>query len=139
MGLRDLTYTETITMVTETCCNCGVAFGIPRDLQQQFKNDESKWFYCPNGHKQHYSESEATRLERLLEKERRDHETRLQREIDSRKVIEHQVKRMHKGVCPCCNRSFPNLARHLKTKHPELVGKAKETAAVHKKINAKQA
>ena len=33
--------------------------------------------------------------------------------------IEKQLKRIHKGVCPCCNRSFTNLKRHMETKHPE--------------------
>jgi hypothetical protein len=23
-------------------------------------------------------------------------------------------------VCPCCNRSFQNLRRHMATKHPEF-------------------
>jgi hypothetical protein len=25
-------------------------------------------------------------------------------------------------VCPCCQRSFQNLSRHMKTKHPEYPG-----------------
>jgi hypothetical protein len=27
--------------------------------------------------------------------------------------------RIGNGVCPCCNRSFTNLRRHMTTKHPE--------------------
>lgn len=28
-------------------------------------------------------------------------------------------KRIANGVCPCCKRSFCNLAAHMKTQHPE--------------------
>jgi len=131
-------YTKTITMITEICCNCGIAFGVPSDFRDQCKEDEKKYFYCPNGHGQHYSETESHRLKKLLEKERQEAERRIQVQIDARKIVEGQLKRLHKGVCPCCNRSFPNLAAHLKTKHPELVGKAKEVSALNKKITAKQ-
>ena len=31
-------------------------------------------------------------------------------------------KRASAGVCPCCNRSFQNLRRHMGNKHPEFVG-----------------
>jgi hypothetical protein len=27
-------------------------------------------------------------------------------------------KRIQSGVCPCCNRTFENLGRHMKSKHP---------------------
>lgn len=27
--------------------------------------------------------------------------------------------RAHAGVCPCCNRTFKQLAAHMKTKHPD--------------------
>jgi len=29
-------------------------------------------------------------------------------------------RRVQHGVCPCCNRTFSNLASHMKTKHPEF-------------------
>lgn len=31
------------------------------------------------------------------------------------------VKRAAVGVCPCCTRTVHQLARHMKTKHPEFV------------------
>jgi len=30
---------------------------------------------------------------------------------------QRKLKRVHRGVCPDCNRSFENLARHMHTKH----------------------
>ncbi len=29
-------------------------------------------------------------------------------------------KRAANGVCPCCNRTFSDLARHMKAKHPDF-------------------
>lgn len=37
-------------------------------------------------------------------------------------------KRAAVGVCPCCSRTVGQLARHMKTKHPEFV--AEETTNV---------
>lgn len=28
--------------------------------------------------------------------------------------------RVGRGVCPCCNRTFADLARHMQSKHPEV-------------------
>lgn len=51
---------------------------------------------------------------------------------DSRQHVENQLratkgvvtkikKRVSKGVCPCCNRSFENLKNHMESQHPEYV------------------
>lgn len=32
--------------------------------------------------------------------------------------LKAQTTRVKNGVCPCCNRSFQNLKRHMNTKHP---------------------
>ena len=31
------------------------------------------------------------------------------------------INRIKNGICPCCNRTITQLARHMKTKHPEYV------------------
>ena len=31
-------------------------------------------------------------------------------------------RRVGNGVCPCCNRTFKNLADHMTTKHPDYAG-----------------
>jgi hypothetical protein len=30
-------------------------------------------------------------------------------------------KRASAGTCPCCSRTFANMAEHMKQKHPELL------------------
>lgn len=55
-------------MITIVCCDkkCGVAFGLPEHIYNQARNEPSRWFQCPNGHEQHYTESEAERLKRRV-------------------------------------------------------------------------
>jgi len=125
-----ITYQKTITMVTEICCNCGVAFGMPSDLQEDLKNNPDKWFYCPNGHSQHYIKSKEQRLREEAEKKLIQKENELANVFSEKIQMEaallkaqKQLKRVHKGVCPCCNRTFKDLQAHIKSKHPELDSK----------------
>lgn len=118
---------ETITtdsrLVVEECCACGVAFALPESLQGQRRGDKGT-FYCPNGHSQSYI---GKPLEEQLREARQEAErTRLalQVERDQRQTAERELKRQQQrtkgGVCPCCNRSFTQLARHMKTQHPDF-------------------
>lgn len=132
---RGLTYTKQITIVTETCCSCGIAFGLPSDFRGVCLNNPQKSFYCPNGHSMSYAENKEDRLRKEAEarlaqaedelKKKREQladadtvKAIMQKQIDS---AARKLKRVHNGVCTCCNRSFTNLRRHIETKHPELV------------------
>ncbi|MFP3549729.1 hypothetical protein SB861_03305 [Paraburkholderia sp. SIMBA_049] len=107
-----------ITLSTITCCNCGVVFAMPDRLMNQLRQN-GDWFFCPSGHRQHFTETEADRLRRLLEAANRrntelvDEVSRVQRE---KKRFE---RRITAGVCSCCNRTFVNLARHMASKHKD--------------------
>ncbi len=49
------------------------------------------------------------------------------------------LNRLKKGVCPCCNRSFSNLHKHLTKEHPKYTGVyPKESDKLHKKISSKK-
>jgi hypothetical protein len=138
-----LTYTQELTVVS--CCSCGVDFAFPEDLRQKFLNDRDRWFYCPNGHRQHYTgKTEAEKLREQLEAERRRvayREEQIEAEREAREHAEAQArgykgamvqarKRSAKGVCPApgCKRSFVDVAKHVATKHPDLVDQAEEHA-----------
>lgn len=54
-------------MYTETCCVCGIPFGIPETIQKARLADGKK-FYCSNGHGQHYADSQIAKLERRVDK-----------------------------------------------------------------------
>jgi len=47
----------------------------------------------------------------------RDHKEAQRR---AEKAAKTRIKnRIGNGVCPCCNRTFKDLASHMKCKHPE--------------------
>jgi phage/plasmid primase-like uncharacterized protein len=122
-----LTITERMAFEIEECCNCGVLFALTADLKQH-RLDDHQTFYCPNGHPQSYvGKTDAEKLrEARTEIERIKAETRakLQAEQDQRAAAERELHRHRQrargGVCPCCKRSFVQLARHIKVKHPTL-------------------
>lgn len=126
------------TFVPVTCCHreCGMTFALP-DSWVTLRRADHAWWYCPNGHSQRWSgKSEAERLrdekaalERSLQWERDAKERATRRAVSA----EHSA-RAHKGAttrirnrvaagcCPCCNRTFQNLARHMKGQHPDFGG-----------------
>lgn len=124
------------------CCRCGTNFWIPDELYQAAKRSPKISFYCPYGHEQHYpaGESEADKMRR--ERDRlaqqiayKDDQIKRQREL--REAAERRASaargqvtkiknRVGHGVCPCCNRTFENLARHMMTKHPTFTAEAAE-------------
>lgn len=121
--------THTTTLVT-TSCWCGVALAIPRSLYDEAQ-DSGHQVYCPIGHIFVFGNSYKKKLERekeaRLEAERRAKATRdlLTAEERSHSATRGHLtrtkKRIGNGVCPCCNRSFTNLARHMDSKHPDYI------------------
>lgn len=114
------------------CYKCGIEFAGPSDFVTG-KMQKGGDFFCPNGHSQHYTETENTKLTKQLEAEKQRREWAEKNAADARERAETarkaeaivrgklraQTERVKNGVCPCCNRTFQNLMRHMKTKHPE--------------------
>ena len=133
------TFTKSIMMETETCANCGIPFAMPSDFRSQLLNDPNKSFYCPNGHSQHYAKSREVKLREEAEAALRKKEQEITSlhnkwiaETQERykaereaKTANRKLKRLNNGICSCCNRTFTNLAEHIKNEHPELIGKEK--------------
>lgn len=121
------------TLNIETCIKCGVSFGVPADFQRQRKSDQAT-FYCPNGHHQCYMYTEEWRLRNEVARltarmDQKDAEIKYQREQRysterslkaTKGVVTKLKKRAKAGVCPCCNRTFKQLAAHMACKHPEF-------------------
>lgn len=113
-------------MLEVEICTCGVLFAVPEHMLDTRRAD-GKTFYCPNGHPLHYG-SENARLKRELEAARdrtaRERAMRDQAEASLRAtkgVVTKQRKKLLRvaaGVCPCCNRTFKDLARHMAGQHP---------------------
>lgn len=119
---------------------CGFATLLPADFIRARKNDH-KSFYCPScGESRYYpGKSDKERLEEQLAAVQRGKElaeARAERERNNAKAARRSA-RAHKGVatrlknrakagvCPCCNRTFKQLAAHMKNKHPEYMADKK--------------
>lgn len=111
---------------------CDALVIMPATMMQEFRDNHNRW-YCYRGHPRCFlGESEEEKLkDQLAAKEKQ-----LQREIkrkewaqQAEKKAEYQRRaakglltkarnRIKNGVCPCCNRTFKNLARHMEGQHP---------------------
>jgi hypothetical protein len=125
-------YTREITMVDQECWVCGLPFGMPTHYRDEARS-KSHTIYCPRGCKLSLGESEAAKLRQQLEN--RDRELEYQEKATKRAnqrvtkerrshaatkgLLTKTKKRVSNGVCPCCKRSFQQLARHMKGQHPE--------------------
>jgi protein-arginine kinase activator protein McsA len=101
------------------CANCGIYFMAPVFFLKKRREDHQS-FYCPNGHGQHYPQKNEAELakEKLTAVEERL-QSALSRENELRRKYDSQQKRLLAGVCPCCKRTFKQLAAHMKNKHPD--------------------
>lgn len=118
-----LVYTGALTVVE---CWCGIRHAIPAELDRQAHHNGTG-VHCPLGHTWVYKQTKADRLERELAEERRRRQAA--RDLLDAEQRSHSATRGHltrskkraaAGVCPCCNRTFQNVARHVSTKHPEF-------------------
>lgn len=109
-----------LRLKTTTCITCGCVIGLQDEYYDERLRDHRD-FHCPNGHQQHFSsESDEEKAKRMLREEQARHQRTLQRENDERAAkekLERKLKRVGRGVCPECNRSFQNLARHMACQH----------------------
>lgn len=122
-------------MVALSCGECGIEFHVPAAWQRERREKGDNW-YCPNGHCRVYRESDVDKLKRELavaERRRQEAEARTAAARERRDALErslrtvkgHQTRlkrRVAAGCCPCCRRSFQNLARHMQSQHPEFAG-----------------
>src|SRR5882724_3119522 len=119
-----------ICTTTLTCCNtdCGISFAVPEWWYTGKKRNHS-WFYCPNGHHQHFveeSDVEKARRERDIARQqvaRAEQEAAVAQKgwAKAEKEAKKLKKRAAAGTCPCCSRTVSQLERHMKTKHPQFV------------------
>lgn len=112
-----------VQLVHEECYACGTIFAMQASINSRRRADGGS-FWCPNGHSQAYVKSEVARLrEQLAAEENRKREAlaraneQQQRADKAEQDLARHRKRTNAGVCTCCNRTFQNLARHMKTKH----------------------
>lgn len=125
--------TDTVTLETKVCPTCGITYAVPEVFIRQRRDSGGDW-HCPNGHTLHFCESSVDKLKAQLaaqESETRAAKLREQLERDQKQAAERQLseerskmvrlkKRVSAGTCPCCKRTVSQLARHMKSKHPDF-------------------
>ena len=65
-------FIKAVKIVTETCCSCGVVFGLNEDFKNKLLRSGDN-FYCTNGHPQHYTRKKS--LQKKLTNALREIET----------------------------------------------------------------
>ena len=118
---------NTVLEMKETTCWCGTPFALPARLLESAKNS-GHTIYCPHGHTMTWKETETDRLRRERDSLKQNQaylEDTLRLERERVAKAEAATKRLKKrasaGTCPCCQRTFANMAAHMKTQHPELI------------------
>ncbi len=117
-----------------TTCWCGTPFMLPERLLSAAQN-AGHTIYCPHGHTIVWKETEEIRLRRerdrlkqdqaRLEEEKREAWATANAQLERAQKAERANKKLQKrasaGTCPCCSRTFQNMATHMKRQHPEFV------------------
>lgn len=131
-------------VVTLTQINCGRCAGTYA-INERYRAEQEKigggWNcpYCQTswGYSQN---NENARLKRQLavaeqrekwereraERNRQRAETNARRAAAARGQVTKIKRRVSKGVCPCCSRTFVDLARHMAGQHPDYAGDCDE-------------
>lgn len=120
------TYTYMGTLAIIECAGCHMDFGITPAFVRRRRADH-KTFWCPAGCSNHYpGESALERAQRERDAARAKAtavEDQLQAARDDaeqvRRTLVRERARFAAGVCPCCDRSFVEVRRHIETKHPD--------------------
>lgn len=129
-----LTTTDTLTV--KHCPVCYIQYAAPEAMFKKMQSTGGTWF-CPNGHNLVFSENTIEKLEKRLKDAAEQSEyyskrisslhnqlTDKNNAIRAEKAAKTRLKnRIKNGVCPCCNRSFHNVARHMETMHPDFLTK----------------
>lgn len=132
MGERHLATAHLETIVCWSREGCAIRFAVEAEFLRVAR-EHGTAFCCPRGHRLSFGQSELdlARQQVAEEKARREQaEARERTALNEAKSARHASKivrgklkavreRVSNGVCPCCNRSFINLQRHMSTKHPD--------------------
>lgn len=131
--MSNVAFQLTHNFVSEVCCNCGIVFAVDQAVNRRW-HEKGQSFYCPNGHSQHYIETDVQKLQKELARERQNKEFYQRNAASEREARERTERRLSAangaktrlrnrikhGVCPCCHRTVKQLAAHMKTKHPDF-------------------
>lgn len=118
------------------CRTCGCVATVPEVMNDQLKA-EGGFRHCPSGHAWGWTKETSEREQLRRERDRlKQEQARLIEERDAAQRAENEqyarankaeaaTKRLKKrssaGTCPCCSRTFANMAEHMKHQHPQFI------------------
>lgn len=113
------------TIVFEDCFTCGMPIAMTPNQKRQF-DEQGMAIKCVLGHGTERRQSEVQKLQHQLRQsqdqlasvETAYRNLRGLLEATEKKASKLQ-KRLRNGVCPHCHRAFQQLARHMKSQHPQ--------------------
>ena len=123
---------EAVGVLVRVRCWCGIQHAVPSSLREeqlrQFNDGRTpESIYCPLGHQHRpVGLTEVKKLQHRLHQQLAAYDqvkAELRNTENSRraeKAAKTRLKnRIANGVCPCCHRTFANLARHMGKQHPK--------------------
>lgn len=128
------------SLVVVICPTCQMHHAIPESLSQRAIEQHSGhprtlYVHCPAGHRWRFNAPAVSDADRL--RRERERSARIQAELDqvaasrrghkaaatrARAERDRLRARAAAGVCPCCNRQFQQLHRHMASQHPDFPG-----------------
>jgi len=129
MVSEDRKVSFSVILTTVNCGQCGGVYAINERYREEKANVGGSWTcpYCNTGWG-YSGNSENSRLEKENQrlrkqkewaeqaKKNQENQTRAYKGLATR--AKNKLARTKVGVCPCCNRTFKQLASHMKNKHP---------------------
>ena len=124
------------TLEVVSCATCHITYAIPASLKSSALKypggSSGGWkLCCPLGHTWWYvgrsvedklqaSRDRAGRLSAQLDQTQASLRAQKGAATRARNQRDRDRSRVAAGVCPCCNRTFQNLARHMAGQHPDF-------------------
>lgn len=123
MGYANIQVAVDLTQFSCGCC--GGVYAINERVREHHEKKGTYWHcpYCQGSWG--YAKGTEARLREELDAERRrkaDALSRLNEAEQAKTKLERKLKRVGRGICPECNRTFANLARHMNCKHSKPEG-----------------
>jgi hypothetical protein len=124
--------------VVNQCGTCAVWHTIPEIVYNSCRREGGFW-HCPNGHSRGWVKGadeielenmrrERDRLKQQMAQKSDEAEEMRRRAVaaaieasDAKTKVRRLTKRAAAGTCPCCQRTFSNMAQHMKRQHPAFV------------------
>lgn len=93
------------------CPYCGISWGYGEGENERLKKQLAQ--------EKHYAEQKQAALRDQLQRAEGKAERMDRRRAAMKGQVTRIKNRIGKGVCPCCNRTFANLQRHMSGQHPD--------------------